>query len=40
MGSPWKNPTPGRPDHDTSLFEGALGSIPLRGFFCNGEIGP
>jgi small ligand-binding sensory domain FIST len=30
----------GRPDHDTSLFEGALGSIPLGGFFCNGEIGP
>jgi small ligand-binding sensory domain FIST len=30
----------GRPDHDTSLFEGLLGSIPLGGFFCNGEIGP
>ncbi|MDY7229194.1 FIST signal transduction protein [Hyalangium rubrum] len=30
----------GRPDHDTSLFEGALGSVPLGGFFCNGEIGP
>jgi small ligand-binding sensory domain FIST len=30
----------GRPDHDTSLFEGALGAVPLGGFFCNGEIGP
>jgi small ligand-binding sensory domain FIST len=30
----------GRPDHDTLLFEDALGAIPLGGFFCNGEIGP
>jgi small ligand-binding sensory domain FIST len=30
----------GRPDHDTNLFAELLGSIPLGGFFCNGEIGP
>jgi small ligand-binding sensory domain FIST len=30
----------GRPDHDTSLFQEALGPAPLGGFFCNGEIGP
>ena len=30
----------GRPDHDTGLFEAALGPVPLGGFFCNGEIGP
>ncbi len=30
----------GRPDHDTGLFEQALGPVPLGGFFCNGEIGP
>jgi small ligand-binding sensory domain FIST len=30
----------GRPDHDTELFEEALGPAPLAGFFCNGEIGP
>ncbi len=30
----------GRPDHDTELFEEALGPAPLGGFFCNGEIGP
>ncbi len=30
----------GRPDHDTDLFRDALGSLPLGGFFCNGEIGP
>jgi small ligand-binding sensory domain FIST len=30
----------GRPDHDTGLFEEALGPVPLGGFFCNGEIGP
>jgi small ligand-binding sensory domain FIST len=30
----------GRPDHDTGLFEEALGPAPLGGFFCNGEIGP
>jgi small ligand-binding sensory domain FIST len=27
-------------DHDTGLFEQALGPAPLGGFFCNGEIGP
>jgi small ligand-binding sensory domain FIST len=30
----------GGPDHDTQLFEEALGPAPLGGFFCNGEIGP
>jgi small ligand-binding sensory domain FIST len=30
----------GRSDHDTGLFEAALGPVPLGGFFCNGEIGP
>ena len=30
----------GRPDHDTGLFEDALGPAALGGFFCNGEIGP
>ena len=30
----------GRPDHDTEVFHGKLGSVPLGGFFCNGEIGP
>ena len=30
----------GRPDHDTTLFQEALGPAPLGGFFCNGEIGP
>ena len=30
----------GRPDHDTALFQQALGPAPLGGFFCNGEIGP
>ncbi len=30
----------GRPDHDTDLFGETIGSIPLGGFFCNGEIGP
>ena len=30
----------GRPDHDTGLFEEALGPAALGGFFCNGEIGP
>jgi small ligand-binding sensory domain FIST len=30
----------GHPDHDTALFEGTLGTVPLGGFFCNGEIGP
>jgi small ligand-binding sensory domain FIST len=30
----------GRPDHDSGLFQEALGPAPLGGFFCNGEIGP
>lgn len=30
----------GRPNHDTEIFQDALGSVPLGGFFCNGEIGP
>jgi len=30
----------GRPNHDTELFHEKLGSVPLGGFFCNGEIGP
>jgi small ligand-binding sensory domain FIST len=30
----------GRPDHDTDLFRGVVGNVPLGGFFCNGEIGP
>ena len=30
----------GRPDHDTDVFREKVGSIPLGGFFCNGEIGP
>ena len=30
----------GRADHDTELFQNTVGSIPLGGFFCNGEIGP
>ena len=30
----------GCPNHDSDLFRTALGSIPLGGFFCNGEIGP
>ncbi len=30
----------GKPNHDTQLFEEQIGSIPLGGFFCNGEIGP
>lgn len=30
----------GRPDHDSLLFRSAVGSVPLGGFFCNGEIGP
>ena len=29
----------GRPDHDTDMFREMVGSIPLTGFFCNGEIG-
>ena len=30
----------GRPDHDTDIFRDKVGSMPLTGFFCNGEIGP
>lgn len=30
----------GRADHDTDLVREHLGSVPLGGFFCNGEIGP
>ena len=30
----------GKPNHDTALLRDKLGSIPLGGFFCNGEIGP
>ena len=30
----------GRPNHDTDLFQEKLGSVPIGGFFCNGEIGP
>ncbi|MFQ6031018.1 MAG: FIST N-terminal domain-containing protein, partial [Dehalococcoidia bacterium] len=30
----------GRPNHDTDVFRDKLGSVPLGGFFCNGEIGP
>ncbi|MBM3941953.1 MAG: hypothetical protein FJ316_03325 [SAR202 cluster bacterium] len=30
----------GRANHDTEIFQGKLGTVPLGGFFCNGEIGP
>ena len=30
----------GRPNHDSDIFHEKLGSVPLGGFFCNGEIGP
>ena len=30
----------GRPDHDTDMFRDRVNSMPLTGFFCNGEIGP
>ena len=30
----------GKPNHDTDLFRKCVGSVPLGGFFCNGEIGP
>lgn len=30
----------GVPDHDSEAFRRHLGSLPLGGFFCNGEIGP
>ncbi len=29
----------GEVDHDTGLFAQAVGTLPLGGFFCNGEIG-
>jgi len=29
----------GEPDFDTRLFHAQLGSVPMGGFFCNGEIG-
>jgi small ligand-binding sensory domain FIST len=30
----------GEPDHDARTFMEEMGSIPVAGFFCNGEIGP
>jgi small ligand-binding sensory domain FIST len=30
----------GKPNHDTEVFQAKMGSVPLGGFFCNGEIGP
>ena len=30
----------GRPNHDSEIFQNKLGTVPLGGFFCNGEIGP
>lgn len=30
----------GRPDHDTEMFRSKISSMPMIGFFCNGEIGP
>ncbi len=30
----------GVPDHDSDMFRNLVGSLPLGGFFCNGEIGP
>ncbi|MDA1272420.1 MAG: FIST C-terminal domain-containing protein [Chloroflexi bacterium] len=30
----------GKPNHDTDMFQEKLGTVPLGGFFCNGEIGP
>ncbi len=29
----------GKVNHDSNLFEAKIGTIPLGGFFCNGEIG-
>ena len=29
-----------QPDHDSTVFQQTVGSLPLGGFFCNGEIGP
>ncbi len=30
----------GQPGFDTGIFQDHLGSVPVGGFFCNGEIGP
>lgn len=30
----------GAPDHDAEAVRGALGDVPVAGFFCAGEIGP
>ena len=30
----------GEPDHDSRVVAETAGTIPLAGFFCNGEIGP
>jgi small ligand-binding sensory domain FIST len=30
----------GKPNHDTDVFNELVGSLPIGGFFCNGEIGP
>lgn len=30
----------GLSNHDSNLFQNTIGSLPLGGFFCNGEIGP
>jgi small ligand-binding sensory domain FIST len=30
----------GKSSHDTGLFHKKMGTIPVSGFFCNGEIGP
>lgn len=30
----------GEPDHDAKTFLEEMGSVPVAGFFCNGEIGP
>jgi small ligand-binding sensory domain FIST len=30
----------GKSNHDTEIFQNKLGSVPMGGFFCNGEIGP
>ena len=30
----------GRPNHDSDLFREYMDSVPIGGFFCNGEVGP
>ncbi len=30
----------GLPNHDAGILKDVFGSVPLSGFFCNGEIGP